>query len=87
MTDDTPIFWSSPYQKEISAKIVEVNETELRFDQALFYPGGGGQPHDLGNMIYKEYTLPIIEVYAIEGEIWHKIDKKETIDFQVDEDV
>jgi len=87
MTDDTPVFWSAPYQKEIFAKIVEVNATELRFDQVLFYPGGGGQPHDLGNMIYQEYTLPIIEVYTVKGEIWHKIDTKETTDFQVDEDV
>jgi len=87
MIDDTPVFWSAPYQKEILAKIVEVNETELRFDQALFYPSGGGQPHDLGNIIYKEYTLPIIEVYTIDGEIWHKTDSKEKIDFQVDEDV
>ncbi len=87
MIDDTPVFWSAPYQKKILAKIVEVNETELRFDQALFYPSGGGQPHDLGTMSYQGCTLPIIEVYTIDGEIWHKTDSKEKIDFQVDEDV
>ncbi len=87
MIDDTPVFWSAPYQKEILAKIVEVNENELRFNQALFYPSGGGQPHDLGTMRYQGCTLPIIEVYTVDREIWHKTDSKEKIDFQVDEDV
>lgn len=40
-------------------------------NQSAFYPGGGGQPHDIGLL----GGLDVIEVYEVDDIIYHKVDK------------
>ena len=82
-----PLYWSSPYQREILAKIIAFREKEVQFDQSLFYPGGGGQLSDTGTMTIDEKEYQIIEVYKSEDGIWHKIDKKIPEDTEENQDV
>jgi misacylated tRNA(Ala) deacylase len=44
------LYQTDSYLKEFTAQIVEVDAEQrgVRLDRTAFYPGGGGQPHDLG---------------------------------------
>ncbi len=79
----TAIYWSSPYQQEINAKITKIKGSEVQFSQTFFYPGGGGQLHDKGRILYLDTEFPIVEVYKKDEEIWHKIKKNKEIQFEV----
>jgi Ser-tRNA(Ala) deacylase AlaX len=78
-----PKYWESPYSKEIEATITQVDNNRLQFNQTIFYPGGGGQLHDTGTIIYSDYELPVFHVYKDETGIWHEIKKDKSVVFEV----
>lgn len=57
------------YLQEFEAMVVAVNAEEkaVALDKTAFYPGGGGQPHDLGWLDHR----PVTRVKRQEGHIWH----------------
>lgn len=57
------------YLKEFDATVVAVNSDEnaVALDQTAFYPGGGGQPNDLGWIDDK----PVTKVKRQGEHIWH----------------
>ena len=61
------------YLKETTAKILEIKDYNgnlaLILDQTLFFPGGGGQTCDLGQV----NNIPLQEVLEYEDEILHII--------------
>jgi len=44
------LFWKDSYQKEFNAKVVSINGKEIVLDQTCFYPTGGGQIADIGEI-------------------------------------
>jgi len=44
------LFWKDAYQKEFDAKVVSMNGKEVILDQTCFYPTGGGQISDTGEI-------------------------------------
>ncbi len=66
------IFHQDSYTKTFQAHLVGVSEHGIALDQTAFYPGGGGQPHDLGNLRFMERDWPVEKVRRVEGEIWHQ---------------
>lgn len=58
-----------PYAEEFSAKVCESGADWVILDQTLFYPGGGGQEHDLGSI----NGLKVTEVIKENGRIVHKV--------------
>jgi misacylated tRNA(Ala) deacylase len=58
---------------EAVAKILEVRDNSLLFDQTCFYPGGGGQPPDDGSVTLQSgEVLDIVSAHADPNEgIWH----------------
>src|SRR3989344_2666386 len=40
--------WQEPDLYELDTRVAEVKGDAARFERTNFYPGGGGQPHDLG---------------------------------------
>ena len=42
------LFYEDLYTSEFDAEIIGVTEDGIILNQTLFYPGGGGQPCDLG---------------------------------------
>jgi len=63
------IFYDDPYQKEFRAKVIKRIGEWIILDQTLFYPEGGGQPHDVGMLNGKE----VREVRKTEGVVLHKV--------------
>ncbi len=63
---------SDAYVKEFKANVTAVNREEeaVALDRTAFYPGGGGQPHDLG---WLNHT-PVLKVKRQGNEIWHRLD-------------
>jgi len=69
------IFYSNPYQQRINAKIIAVKETHdgvaYAFDRTIFYPGGGGQLSDSGEIS----GIKVREVFEENGLIYHLTEK------------
>lgn len=64
------------YLKTFSARVVEVNPNErcVALDRTAFYPGGGGQPHDIGELVVNANALPVTKVKRQGVHIWHWVD-------------
>ena len=69
------LFLSDSYLRETNATVVAVKEGKyVTLDQTVFYPNGGGQPHDIGSIIKNDYVYDVIYVGKFSGEISHEID-------------
>src|SRR3990172_2849388 len=55
------------------AKLTAVVEQAVALDRTAFYPGGGGQPCDLGVLQVSGRPLLVTSVQAKSGEIWHQL--------------
>ena len=42
------LFYKEPYTKELTAKIIRVNDKKIFLDKTIFYPQAGGEPSDTG---------------------------------------
>jgi len=43
-------------------------------DRTVFYPGGGGQPHDLGTILVGQDEMPVVRVTEDADGVWHWIE-------------
>lgn len=70
------LFQTDSYVKEFDATVVQVDadETRLALDRTAFYPGGGGQPNDVGEIFVGTQSLPVIKVKKEGDTVWHWID-------------
>ena len=75
----TPIYLDDPYVKEMKAKIIDaIQEKEgvwrLILDETIFYPMGGGQPTDQGQIIFSDGSrAEVYQVLLKDGEINHYV--------------
>jgi len=67
------IYNSDAYIKELDSKIIEVNEDHIVLDKTIFFPGGGGQPNDLGSIFVDKQELKVEKVSWKDGKIAHFI--------------
>lgn len=74
MTDR--IYSTDAYAREMTAAIVRIDRDDGRvlLDRTVFYPGGGGQPHDLGTLAIGDDRLPVVRVTADRDGVWHWIE-------------
>ena len=76
------LYYEDAYLKEARAKVVEVREDALLVDQTIFYPTGGGQPHDRGTI----NGVEVLDVYKDDaGNVWHVVAEPEK--FKVGDEV
>lgn len=72
------LYYQNPYQTEFSARIIQTGEVNgvpfVILDQTAFYPTGGGQPCDLGEI----EGIPVFDVEEIEGIIYHRLAREIT---------
>ena len=70
------LFLEDSYLKECDATVVAVSDGKyIVLDQTVFYPKGGGQPHDTGKIIHENNVFNTIYVGKFKGSISHEVDK------------
>lgn len=68
------LYLSDPYIQRFEATIVDHIDGAVVLDKTAFYPGGGGQPSDQGQLFADENLWQVIKVNRIVGEIGHYLD-------------
>ncbi len=71
------LYYQDIYSRNFEAQITEVGADglTLALDGSGFYPGGGGQPCDLGSIVIDGEPFTVTEVFTSEGTIWHRLDR------------
>ena len=74
MTDK--IYSTDAYAKSMDATVVGTDRDDGRvlLDRTVFYPGGGGQPHDVGSLWIGDDEQTVVRVTADANGVWHWID-------------
>jgi misacylated tRNA(Ala) deacylase len=71
MTDK--IYAVDSYVREVDATVVrtDVDDNRVLLDRTVFYPGGGGQPHDIGFLEIGDDRLEVVRVTVDAAGVWH----------------
>ncbi len=69
------LFAVDAYRHEFDSTVAEVDRDagRIRLQRTAFYPGGGGQPCDLGTIEGPTGTLAVTGVRRERGPIWHTV--------------
>ncbi len=68
------LYHHDSYLKEFEAVVIDAAENSVELDRTAFYPGGGGQPYDLGVVVAGGLDYPVTRVGSSGGRIMHQID-------------
>lgn len=70
------IYSTDQYARSVDATIVDVDPDDGRvlLDRTVFYPGGGGQPHDVGALVVGDDRLSVARVTQDGRGVWHWLD-------------
>jgi len=77
------LYLHDAYLREFTATVSEVSGSRVALDRTAFYPTGGGQPHDLGELNGR----PIREVRKEGDTVWHALDDADIAAFAPGDDV
>lgn len=69
------LFVTDAFVREFGARVVALDAPGRRvaFDRTAFYPGGGGQPHDVGRVQWAGVEAPVLAVRRDGPHIWHEL--------------
>jgi misacylated tRNA(Ala) deacylase len=75
----TELFAVDAYRHEFDATVAEVDHEQhrIRLARTAFYPGGGGQPCDVGTLETSAGTIAVTGVRRDGGPIWHTVEADE----------
>ena len=62
------LFNEDSYLKEAEAKVISVKDNIIKLNRTIFYPEGGGQPGDNGELVLKDRVLNVIDTKKGEQE-------------------
>jgi misacylated tRNA(Ala) deacylase len=62
------------YLQEFDAVIVATDGHSVTLDRTAFYPGGGGQPADLGLLNWGAGSAQVVKVKRQGADLWHTLD-------------
>lgn len=74
MTEE--LYSTDAYLRSFEAEVVDVDRSggRVALGRTAFYPGGGGQPHDLGLLRWDGGAASVGKVGRAEGRIWHLLE-------------
>ena len=73
MTD--PIFHHDAYVRMFDARVTASDGDSVTLDRTAFFPGGGGQPCDVGILACESgIERRVVGVRRRDGDIWHELD-------------
>ena len=68
------LYLKDAYLKEFEARVTEQIDGAVILNQTAFYPGGGGQPHDLGTLTANDRAWQVNRVKRIGAGIAHYLE-------------
>ncbi len=68
-------YYNNPYQQDLSAKIVNIEDNKIYLDKTIFYPEGGGQPGDRGYI----NEIRVIDTQKNEDQIAHIVENSNSL--------
>ena len=68
-----PLFYDDAYRREFEAEVVDSEGQSIFLDQTCFYPRGGGQPGDSGELEIDGEWRPVAPARRIKGQIAHVV--------------
>lgn len=69
-------FQKDAYRKTFDAAVLAVEGQDVALDATAFYPGGGGQPHDLGWLQVGDARWPVVSLRRQDDLIWHMVESR-----------
>ena len=71
-----PLYHTDSYLKEFDAVVTAVEGQAVALDRTAFYPGGGGQPNDVGVLAAGLRTWQVGKVRKAGADVWHELDNE-----------
>ena len=68
------LYHQDSYIQTFEATVTEVREDGVVLDRTAFYPGGGGQPNDVGTLAAGEQTWTVTKVGRKDGAVVHQLE-------------
>lgn len=70
------IYSTRAYERSMPATVVDFDRDDGRvlLDRTVFYPGGGGQPHDVGYLTIGDDRIAVDRVTQDARGVWHWLD-------------
>jgi misacylated tRNA(Ala) deacylase len=67
------LYQTDAYRRDFEATVqaVDIENHAILLDRTAFYPGGGGQPADEGQLQHSGFTLPVSRLIKKPEGIWH----------------
>jgi len=70
------LYHTDAYLKEFDATVTAADGNQIVLDRTAFYPGGGGQPNDVGTLTLGEQSWHVVKVSKQGADIWHELDRE-----------
>jgi misacylated tRNA(Ala) deacylase len=67
------LYQTDSYIREFDAVVTAVDGQAVALDRTAFYPGGGGQPHDLGLLTWDGGSAAVTRVKRQGDKVWHTL--------------
>lgn len=68
------LYLHDAYQRSADARVTEVDGLRVALDRTVFYPTGGGQPHDTGVLRWDGGTARVTGVRKEGDVVWHSVE-------------
>lgn len=68
------LYHEDAYLRTFDADVVAAAGPAVALSATAFYPGGGGQPHDLGRLVTPAGSVSVTRVWRDGGLIWHTVE-------------
>jgi misacylated tRNA(Ala) deacylase len=63
------LYMHDAYLREMTATVVDARDGAVALDRTVFYPTGGGQPHDTGTL----GSAAVVDVRKDGDQVWHQL--------------
>jgi misacylated tRNA(Ala) deacylase len=68
------LYLDDPYRQEFDAEVLESADGWCVPSRTAFYPGGGGQPPDRGQLLFRDGALAVTALREDDrGRLWHQV--------------
>jgi Ser-tRNA(Ala) deacylase AlaX len=68
------LYLQDSYLREAGAVVLSAGEGAVVLDRTVFYPGGGGQPFDMGTLRWEDGERRVTEMRRDGDTVWHVLD-------------